>query len=111
MGSGDIPMVPMRESPASAGKDVSEIFIGRGVMPRDIPVGNGSFLVAFDRDYLIRDIYFPQVGGENHANGHPFRFGIWVDGQFSQMGPEWSKELRYVTDTLVTEVKARNERL
>ncbi|OGF97816.1 MAG: glycoside hydrolase family 15, partial [Candidatus Glassbacteria bacterium RBG_16_58_8] len=80
-------------------------------MPRDIPVGNGSFLVAFDRDYLIRDIYFPQVGGENHANGHPFRFGIWVDGQFSQMGPEWSKELRYVTDTLVTEVKARNERL
>lgn len=80
-------------------------------MPRDIPVGNGSLLVAFDRDYLIRDLYFPHVGLENHALGHPFRFGIWVDGKFAQMGPEWQKELRYVEDTLVTEVKARNDRL
>ena len=80
-------------------------------MPRDIPVGNGSMLVTFDRDYLIRDIFFPQVGGENHAMGHAFRFGIWVDGQFSQMGPEWQKELRYLDDTLVTEVKATHERL
>ena len=80
-------------------------------MPRDIPIGNGSMLVAFDREDLIRDIYFPQVGGENHAMGHAFRFGIWVDGSFSQMGPEWQKTLRYVDDTLVTEVKARNDRL
>lgn len=80
-------------------------------MPRDIPIGNGSMLVAFGRDYLIRDLFFPHVGLENHAMGHPFRFGIWVDGQFSQMGPDWQKELRYVDDTLVTEVKARNDRL
>lgn len=80
-------------------------------MPRDIPVGNGALLVAFDRDYLIRDLYFPQVGGENHAIGHVFRFGIWVDGSFSQMGPEWHKELRYLDDTLVTEVRAKNDRL
>jgi len=77
-------------------------------MARDIPIGNGSLLIAFDRDYLIRDIYFPQVGGENHALGHPFRFGVWVDGQFSQMGPEWEKELRYFDETLVTEVRARH---
>ena len=80
-------------------------------MPRDIPLGNGSFLVAFDRDYLIRDIYYPHIGLENHTLGHAFRFGVWVDGRFSAMGPEWQKELRYVEDTLITEVKARNERL
>lgn len=80
-------------------------------MPRDIPLGNGSFLVAFDRDYLIRDIYYPHIGLENHTLGHAFRFGVWVDGQFSAMGPEWQKEIRYVEDTSITEVKARNERL
>jgi len=80
-------------------------------MPRDLPVGNGSLLVAFDREYLIRDLFFPHVGLENHAMGHAFRFGIWVDGSFSQMGPEWQKTLRYVEDTLVTEVKATSDRL
>jgi len=80
-------------------------------MPRDLPVGNGSLLVAFDREYLIRDLFFPHVGLENHALGHAFRFGIWVDGSFSQMGPEWQKNLRYVEDALVTEVKAKSDRL
>jgi len=68
-------------------------------------------LVAFDRDYLIRDLFFPYVGLENHAMGHAFHFGIWVDGQFSQMGPEWQKALRYADETLVTEVNAKSDRL
>lgn len=80
-------------------------------MPRDIPVGNGSLLVAFDREYRLRDLFFPHVGLENHAVGHAFQFGLWVDGQWSAMGPEWRKELRYLPDTLVTEVKATHERL
>jgi hypothetical protein len=25
-------------------------------MPRDLPLGNGSLLVAFDKDYQIRDL-------------------------------------------------------
>ncbi len=80
-------------------------------MPRNIPVGNGSLLVMFDENYLIRDLYFPHVGSENHTIGHPFRFAVWVDGQFSEMGPEWQKELRYLDDGLTTEVKAKNDRL
>ncbi len=60
-------------------------------MARNIPVSNGSFLVAFDENYLIRDLYFPYVGLENHTVGHPFRFGVWVDGRFSEMGPEWQR--------------------
>lgn len=80
-------------------------------MPRDIPVGNGSLLVTFDREYQIRDLFYPYVGKENHTIGHPSRMGVWVDGQFSWLGGEWQKTLRYKEDTLVTDVKARNDRL
>lgn len=47
-------------------------------MPRDIPVGNGSLLIAFDADYTIRDLYYPHVGKENHAMGNPSRFGVQI---------------------------------
>ncbi|HEX8709243.1 MAG TPA: glycoside hydrolase family 15 protein [Pyrinomonadaceae bacterium] len=81
-------------------------------MPRDIPVGNGSLLVTFDEQYQIRDIYFPYVGKENHSEGHPFRFGVWVDGAFSWVGDRgWTRELRYLEETLVTEVRLVNEAL
>lgn len=81
-------------------------------MPRDIPVGNGSLLVAFDEHYQIRDIYFPYVGKENHSEGHPFRFGVWVDGRFSWVSDDgWERELRYVQQTLVTEVRLVNNQL
>ena len=73
-------------------------------MPRDIPVGNNKFLICFDKDYVIRDIYFPHVGQENHANGNRFRFGLFIDGRFSWIDKEWRKELTYETDTLVTHV-------
>ncbi len=80
-------------------------------MPRDIPVSNGNFLLNFDSDYRIRDVYFPLIGQENHSKGHPFRFGIWVDGRFSWMGPEWEKDLRYHDNSLMTDVFVKNEAL
>jgi len=80
-------------------------------MPRDIPVGNGYLLVNFDRDYQIRDIYYPHVGKENQAGREPCRFGVWADGQFSWMGAEWKKTLNYRDDTIVTDVIARNDHL
>ncbi len=73
-------------------------------MPRDIPVGNGRLLVCFDRDYAIRDLFFPHVGLENHLGGHYCRLGIWVDRQFSWVGPQWKIEPGYETDSLVTRV-------
>jgi GH15 family glucan-1,4-alpha-glucosidase len=78
-------------------------------MPKDIPVSNGNLLFNFDSDYQIRDVYFPFVGQENHSKGDPFRFGVWVDGRCSWMGPEWEKDLRYHDDSLVTRVLLRNE--
>jgi glucoamylase len=31
-------------------------------MPRNLPLGNGNFLVTFDNTYQIRDLYWPHVG-------------------------------------------------
>ncbi len=80
-------------------------------MPRDIPVSNGSFLVNFDADYQIRDVYFPHIGQENHASGRPFRFGVWVDGQYTSVGSDWDKDLRYQNESLVTQVVLKNKEL
>jgi glucoamylase len=80
-------------------------------MPRDIPVSNGNLLVNFDLEYRIRDIYFPWIGQENHTRGQEFRLGVWADGAFSWMGPEWQKSLRYRDDSLVTDVLLTHEGL
>ncbi len=81
-------------------------------MPRDLPVGNEKMLVSFDSNYIIRDIYYPYIGRENHSAGHEFRVGVWVNGQFSWVDSQgWSRNLKYLEDTLVTDVTLRNEEL
>ncbi len=80
-------------------------------MPRDIPLGNGKLLFTFDRYYRIRDIYFPHVGKENQTVGHPWRFGVWVNGQLSWLGPDWQVTLKYQEGTLATLVEARHQGL
>jgi GH15 family glucan-1,4-alpha-glucosidase len=74
-------------------------------------VGNGVVLVNFDEQYYLRDIYFPHVGKENHTVGHLCRFGIFIDGQFSWVGDDWERELKYIPETLVTDVTLTNNRL
>lgn len=73
-------------------------------MARDVPVGNGNLLVTFDRHYRIRDLYFPHVGQENHNQDALCRFGVWCDGRFSWLGPDWQIRLDYEPETLVTHV-------
>ncbi|MCS6914288.1 MAG: glycoside hydrolase family 15 protein [Myxococcota bacterium] len=82
-------------------------------MPRDLPIGNGQLLVTFDADHQIRDIYYPYVGKENHAGGHPFRFGIRVGSTFCWITRQhgWHIHNVYEADTLVTQVQARHEGL
>lgn len=83
----------------------------RGFMPRDLPLGNGNLLVAFDNDYQLREFYFPHVGEENHAQGERFRFGVFVDGQFGWIPQGWIIHKDYVEDSLVTHVEMVNETL
>jgi glucoamylase len=80
-------------------------------MPRDLPIGNGSLLVAFDAQYRIADFYFPHVGMENQA-ATKFRFGVHVDGVTSWTDDvPWQRTLEYLRDTLVTDVLLENDAL
>jgi GH15 family glucan-1,4-alpha-glucosidase len=79
------------------------------MMPRDLPLGNGSLLVAFDENYQIRDLYWPHVGQKNHALGHPFRMGVWVEGNFHWLDDlGWERDLRYEHERMVTSVELKH---
>ena len=78
-------------------------------MPRDLPIGNGSMLVAFDSDYRLADLYYPHVGMENHVASR-FRFGVWTDGNLSWVEEnDWQRSLHYLRDTIVTDVSCDND--
>jgi glucoamylase len=77
-------------------------------LPRDLPIANDHYLIMFDRSYQIADIYYPHIGLKNHALGHPFRFGVFVEGRFSWTA-SWDKVMKYSGDTLVTDVSMRND--
>jgi glucoamylase len=80
-------------------------------MPRDLPVGNGRILMNFDKEYRLRDVYYPHVGQENQTTGHVSNFGVWVDGQFAWMGDGWDVSRKYAKESLVTEVLLHNDKL
>ena len=81
-------------------------------MPRDLPVGNGELMVAFDDRYQARDLFWPRVGMPNHAQGYPQRLGFWVDGQFAWVDDdEWQRDLRYKPETLATDCLLRHDGL
>ncbi|MFO8014029.1 MAG: glycoside hydrolase family 15 protein [Phycisphaerae bacterium] len=81
-------------------------------MARDVPVSNGNMLVAFDPSYRIRELCYPHVGQENHNEGAVSRFGVWCDGTFSWMGDDdWTIQLDYEDETLVTRAVCVNDRL
>ncbi len=75
-------------------------------MPRDLPLGNGNLLVAFDGTYQIRELFWPHVGLENHASGHVFRLGLWAEGVFKWLDDSgWQRWLVYQGANLITEVR------
>jgi len=78
-------------------------------MPRDLPIGNGSLLVAFDSQYRVSDFYYPRVGMENQV-GAKFRLGIHCDGALHSVDADaWQRTLEYLRDTLVTDVLLQND--
>ena len=78
-------------------------------MPRDLPIGNGSLLVAFDAQYRIADFYFPRVGMENQAAAK-FCMGVFADGTLHPTAEgAWQRTLEYLRDTLVTDVQLQND--
>ena len=52
------------------------------------------------------------MGQENHTEGFPSRFGVWVDGQFSWISSDdWTRKLEYLPETLVSRVELTNSKL
>lgn len=80
-------------------------------MARSLVLGNGRFLINFDEFYRIRDIYFPHIGIENHTEGRPFRFGIWLDGATHWIDEVWEREIGYEDGTLVGSTVLRHRGL
>ena len=85
-------------------------------MPRDLPLGNGRLLVAFDREYTLRELYWPHVGHESHVRGARCRFGVWAQegtdagGQLAWLHEaEWSRSLEYEPETLVTMLRTERK--
>ena len=77
--------------------------------PREIVVSNGHVLVALDNKMRIRDFFYPNVGLENHVDGHFFRLGIWTDNMFSWIDENWDIKMKYLPETLVSMCMADNE--
>lgn len=76
-------------------------------MPRPLVLGNGRMLVCLDDRLVIRDLYFPRVGQVNHIAGERTGLGVFAGGQFAWLSDQtWERQIRYLPDTLVTDVHA-----
>jgi oligosaccharide amylase len=81
-------------------------------MVRHIVLGNQVLLVNIDKQFQVRDIYYPHVGQENHLLGHRQRVGVYVDGRLSWIDEaSWERKPGYKENTLVTESRAMNQEL
>ena len=81
-------------------------------MPRALTIGNGSMLINFDEHYRIRDLYFPNVGADNHLSARPSRIGVWIADQFSWLGdPNWELTPAFQDCSLVTRARAFHPQL
>ncbi len=80
-------------------------------LPRQILVSNGRLAVVLDNKAAIRDLYFPYIGLENHAAGHPFRFGVSVNGKFVWLDKGWDILMTYMPETLTSRYVINNQPL
>lgn len=78
-------------------------------MSRSIVLSNQELCVALDENGLVRDIYYPHVGLEDHVRGHYIhRIGVWVDGRMAWFGrdPNWNIQVGCETDALASTITA-----
>ena len=83
-------------------------------MSRSIVLSNGELCVALDEHGLVRDLYFPHVGLEDHVRGHYIhRVGIWVEGQISWLSEdsEWQIVVGSEPEALASAIVAKHPRL
>lgn len=83
-------------------------------MARSIVLSNGELCIALDKNALVRDVYFPHVGLEDHVRGgYLHRVGVWIDGSISWLSDEgaWQIRIACEPDALASVITAVNPRL
>ncbi len=78
-------------------------------MSRSIVLSNGELCVALDDRALVRDIYYPHVGLEDHVRGHyVHRVGVWIDGRMSWLNEDsgWHIEVACEDAALASKITA-----
>lgn len=83
-------------------------------MSRSIVLSNGELAVALDHHGLVRDMYYPHVGLEDHVRGHYIhRIGVWVDGEMSWFLDDaaWEIQVGCEEKALASVITARHPRL
>jgi len=74
-------------------------------MARALVLGNGQLTVCFDEQGVLRDLYYPHVGLENHLNGTRHRIGLWWDGNFSWLdGTDWKVKSTYENKSMLGQI-------
>ncbi|MCE9541311.1 glycoside hydrolase family 15 protein [Candidatus Kaiserbacteria bacterium] len=79
---------------------------------RSIVLSNGELCVALDALGLVRDIYYPYVGLEDHVRGNYIhRIGVWVDGQMSWFTEDsrWKIEVACEDAALSSAITAKHD--
>ncbi len=61
-------------------------------MVRSLVLSNGVLAANYDDAFWIRDLYYPTLS-DNLSLGGYVRMGVWTDGKYSWLGPEWSVAL------------------
>ncbi len=83
-------------------------------MSRSIVLSNGELAVALDEHGLVRDLYYPHVGLEDHVRGrYIHRVGVWVDGALSWLGEDggWEIVVGCEEEALASVIVAKHARL
>lgn len=81
-------------------------------MARSMVLGNGNTAVCLDKFGQVRDFYFPYVGQENHMGSNQMhKIGVFVDGKMRWIdNGEWNVDIRFEKNSMVSGMKAVNER-
>jgi GH15 family glucan-1,4-alpha-glucosidase len=76
-------------------------------LARPLVIGNGQLLICFDDQLVMRDLYYPRVGENNHIIERRNQIGLWVDGTFTWLGDDlWERRLAYRPGSLVADSTA-----
>ncbi len=82
-------------------------------MPKPIFLGNGQMLLGLDEHGQVYDLYFPNVGLENHTSGNlVHKIGVFAEGKLRWLDhPSWQVKLQMHSDSMVGEMDAINTEL